>query len=617
MDDQNKNLILATALSFLVILVWFLLFPPEQPEVTEATTQSGVSTPATDQTTGAELAVTPPAASEATATTSTATDTVSAVEDVARLPIETPKLEGSISLLGGRIDDLSLRDYNETLAEDSPIVRLLSPVGSVNAYYALYGWTPGGNLTFDDVPGANTEWRVESGEILGVGSPVTLRWDNSSGLIFRRTVSVDEDYLFTVDQTVENTTSNPVRLQPYGIVARHSEPDTIGFFILHEGIVGMQDGELIEANYDDMTEYDVVQREAARAEVRDVEANGWLGFTDKNWMTTLMPQPSQGFTAVSKYVPSADIYQTEIRLPAVTVEAGTVVSVETNLFAGAKEWQTIRRYQNDLGFDRFLDSIDWGWFFFLTKPIFAVLHWLNALIGNMGVAIIALTLIIKALLLPLAYKSYVSMARMKELQPEMEKLKEKAGDDRQKLQQGMMELYKKNKVNPAAGCLPILLQIPIFFSLYKVIFVTIELRHAPFFGPFRDLSSPDPTSIINLFGLLPNSAPEPGSIMALVFIGILPLLLGISMWLQQKLNPAPTDPTQQMIFAWLPWVFMFMLGSFASGLIVYWIANNVITFTQQYLIMLSHGSRPDLFGNIISGFKRGEKAANKPNEPKK
>ena len=617
MDDQNKNLILATALSFLVILVWFLLFPPEQPEVTEATTQSGVSTPATDQTTGAELAVTPPAASEATATTSTTTDTVSAVEDVARLPIETPKLEGSISLLGGRIDDLSLRDYNETLAEDSPIVRLLSPVGSVNAYYALYGWTPGGNLTFDDVPGANTEWRVESGEILGVGSPVTLRWDNSSGLIFRRTVSVDEDYLFTVDQTVENTTSDPVRLQPYGIVARHSEPDTIGFFILHEGIVGMQDGELIEANYDDMTEYDVVQREAARAEVRDVEANGWLGFTDKNWMTTLMPQPSQGFTAVSKYVPSADIYQTEIRLPAVTVEAGTVVSVETNLFAGAKEWQTIRRYQNDLGFDRFLDSIDWGWFFFLTKPIFAVLHWLNALIGNMGVAIIALTLIIKALLLPLAYKSYVSMARMKELQPEMEKLKEKAGDDRQKLQQGMMELYKKNKVNPAAGCLPILLQIPIFFSLYKVIFVTIELRHAPFFGPFRDLSSPDPTSIINLFGLLPNSAPEPGSIMALVFIGILPLLLGISMWLQQKLNPAPTDPTQQMIFAWLPWVFMFMLGSFASGLIVYWIANNVITFTQQYLIMLSHGSRPDLFGNIISGFKRGEKAANKPNEPKK
>jgi YidC/Oxa1 family membrane protein insertase len=332
-------------------------------------------------------------------------------------------------------------------------------------------------------------------------------------------------------------------------------------------------------------------------------------------MTTLMPQPGQGFTAVSKYVPSADIYQTEIRLPTVTVEPGQQVAVETNLFAGAKEWETIRRYQNELGFDGFLDSIDWGWFYFLTKPIFAVLHWLNNVIGNMGIAIIALTLIIKALLLPLAYKSYVSIAKMKELQPEMEKLKEKAGEDKQKLQQGMMELYKKNKVNPAAGCLPILMQIPIFFSLYKVIFVTIELRHAPFFGPFRDLSAPDPTSIMNIFGLLPNAAPEPGTIMALVFIGILPIFLGVSMWFQQKLNPAPTDPTQQMIFAWLPWIFMFMLGSFASGLIVYWIANNVITFSQQYLIMRSHGSKPDLFGNILSGFKRS--AANKPNDPKK
>ncbi|MGA9434314.1 MAG: membrane protein insertase YidC, partial [Roseobacter sp.] len=250
------------------------------------------------------------------------------------------------------------------------------------------------------------------------------------------------------------------------------------------------------------------------------------------------------------------------------------------------------------GVDRFIDSIDWGWFFFLTKPIFWLLHYLNAFIGNMGWAIIGLTLIIKAILLPLAYKSYVSMAKMKELQPQMEKLKEDAGDDRQKLQQGMMELYKKEKVNPAAGCLPILMQIPIFFSLYKVIFVTIELRHAPFFGPFQDLSAPDPTSIMNLYGLLPFDGPVPGSIMALVFIGILPLMLGISMWLQQKLNPAPTDPTQQMIFAWMPWVFMFMLGGFASGLIVYWIANNTITFVQQYMIMRSQGYKPDVFGNI-------------------
>ena len=273
------------------------------------------------------------------------------------------------------------------------------------------------------------------------------------------------------------------------------------------------------------------------------------------------------------------------------------------MFVGAKEWETIRNYEKT-GIEGFLDSIDWGWFFFITKPMFAVLHWLNLLIGNMGWAIIGLTLLIKALLFPLAYKSYVSMAKMKELQPEMEKLKEQAGDDRQKLQQGMMALYKEQKVNPAAGCLPLLLQIPIFFSLYKVIFVTIELRHAPWFGPFQDLSAPDPTSIYNLFGLLPWGVPEPGSLLALVFIGILPLLLGISMWLQRKLNPAPTDPTQQMIFAWMPWVFMFMLGSFASGLVVYWIANNTITFIQQYLIMRSHGYKPDLFGNITGRNKK-------------
>jgi YidC/Oxa1 family membrane protein insertase len=288
------------------------------------------------------------------------------------------------------------------------------------------------------------------------------------------------------------------------------------------------------------------------------------------------------------------------------VAPGAEVSVTTQLFAGAKEWEAIREYQAE-GVTKFIDSIDWGWFFFLTKPIFWLLHNLNQLIGNMGWSIIGLTLIIKAILFPLAYKSYVSMAKMKELQPQMEKLKESAGDDRQKLQQGMMELYKKEKVNPAAGCLPILLQIPIFFSLYKVIFVTIELRHAPFFGPFQDLSAPDPTSIMNLYGLLPFDGPTPGSIMALIFIGILPLLLGISMWLQQKLNPAPTDATQQMIFAWMPWVFMFMLGGFASGLIVYWIANNTITFTQQYLIMRSQGYKPDVFGNIRSGFKRNEK----------
>ncbi|MGA0714507.1 MAG: membrane protein insertase YidC, partial [Gemmobacter sp.] len=298
-------------------------------------------------------------------------------------------------------------------------------------------------------------------------------------------------------------------------------------------------------------------------------------------------------------------------LPAVTGAPGASAEVTTDMFAGAKEWVAIRDYEDAGKVDRFIDSIDWGWFFFLTKPMFAVLHWLNAAIGNMGLAIIALTLVLKALLFPLAYKSYVSMARMKELQPEMEALKARVGDDRQKMQQEMMKLYRDKKVNPAAGCLPILLQIPIFFALYKVIFVTIELRHAPFFGFLQDLSAPDPTSVVNLFGLLPWAAPDPMSFAALILIGIMGIILGITMWLQQKLNPTPTDPTQAMIFAWMPWVFMFMLGRFASGLVLYWICNNIITFVQQYAIMRSHGHKPDIFGNIRAGFRRGGKPAAK------
>lgn len=599
MDDQNRNLILATALSFLVILVWFLLFPPPDPvtdpnapQVTETATASGET----------GMAVLPPAADGTGATLPEAE--AAPTPSAPRLPIDTPELEGSISLIGGRIDDLSLRGYFETLDEDSPIVRLLSPVGSDEPYYALYGWAPGGDLGFEDVPGANTEWSVESGETLTPETPVTLVWENGNGLTFRRTIAIDENFMFSVTQSVENTGAGAVRLAPYGIIARHGLPDDLqNFFILHEGVVRKVDGQLDEVGYNDLPDLEFVQREAAPAEVVDVTSNGWIGFTDKYWMTTLIPGADQPFTSVTKYVAAADIYQTEARLPAMTVEAGQTAEVTTQLFAGAKEWQTIRDYEAQ-GVQRFIDSIDWGWFYFITKPMFWLLHNLNLLIGNMGLAIIALTVIVKAALFPLAYKSYASMARMRELQPQMEKIKERVGDDRQRMQQEMMELYKREKVNPASGCLPILLQIPIFFSLYKVIFVTLELRHAPFFGWLQDLSTPDPSSIFNLFGLLPWDAPEPTSLLALIFIGVLPILLGISMWLQQKLNPQPTDPTQAAIFAWLPWVFMFMLGGFASGLLIYWIANNTITFMQQYIIMKRHGYTPDLFGNIRSSFSR-------------
>jgi YidC/Oxa1 family membrane protein insertase len=592
MDDQNKNLILATALSFLVILVWFVLFPPEDMAVDP-------NAPAAVTTT--TEAVAPPAALNGTLETAPAPETAAA----ARLDIDTPRLKGSVSLLGGRIDDLAMKNYTKTRDPASGIVTLLSPVGKAQAYYALYGWTPAGTLGFEDVPGANTLWTQIGTNTLTPETPVTLEWNNGKGLIFNRILSVDDRYMFSVTQSVDNQTGAEVRLAPYGIVARHGLPaDLEGFYLSHEGIVQRTDGILEEVNYKDAAKLPLVEREAALAEVTEATTDGWIGFTSKYWMAALIPEQGKPFTAVTKYVPSADIYQTETRQPLITVAPGETAQTNSRLFAGAKEWESLRNYENQGGIGGFVDAIDWGWFFFFTKPIFAVLHWLNAQIGNMGLAIIALTFLLKALVFPLAYKSYVSMARMKELQPEMEALKERAGDDKQKLQKEMMQMYKEKKVNPAAGCLPILIQIPIFFSLYKVIFVTLELRHAPFFGWLNDLSAPDPSTIFNLFGLLPFAAPEAGSIMALIFIGVLPILLGISMWLQQKLNPTPTDATQAMIFAWMPWVFMFMLGSFASGLVVYWITNNVITFIQQYAIMKSHGHTPDLFGNIKSSFKR-------------
>ncbi|MDA9208121.1 membrane protein insertase YidC [Octadecabacter sp.] len=585
MDDQNKNLILATALSFLVILVWFVLFPPA--DVQETTVPDEIV--AAD---GTILQVDADTQSEELAATLLAPQSVEdAVGETVRVEIDSPDLTGSLSLTGGRIDDLSLKGYKETLDEGSELVRLLAPIGTEAPYYALHGWVPAVGATADQVPGASTEWQIESGTSLTPENDITLVWDNGAGLMFRKTFSVDEDYLFTITQSVENTTGADVALRPYGLVARHGEPYQIGFFIQHEGVVRMSDGSMEEINYDDMPD---LSTEEGRVEV---EENGWIGFSDQYWMTALIPTPGREFRSTARF--ANDIYQVETVYPVVTVPAGGSVDANSQFFAGAQEWEVIRSYQNDLGIDRFLDSIDWGWFFFLTKPIFAVLHWLNGLIGNMGWSIIGLTLIIKALLLPLAYKSFVSMARMRELQPQMEKLKEAAGDDREKLQKGMMELYKTNKVNPASGCLPILMQIPIFFSLYKVIFVTIELRHAPWLGWINDLSAPDPSSLFNLFGLLPWDAPAPESILSLVFIGIMPIILGISMWMQQKLNPAPTEPTQKMIIAWMPWIFMFMLGSFASGLVLYWIANNTITFTQQYLIMRSQGVKPDVFGNIL------------------
>ncbi len=632
MDDQNKNLILAMVLSSLVLVAWMIFFAPEPIEAPG-------SQPTDTSTTGTAdgQATIPAAESGAEAAAAAPQGSTNASPEAGRVPIETPNVQGSVSLAGGRIDQLSLHHYHVNLDPSAEEVTLFAPVGTEKPYYAVFGWVPGGDLGPDDVPATDTIWKLESGTALAPGAPLTLRWDSPSGLVFRRQIEIDDRFLFTVTQKIENPTNQPVRLAPYGLVERHGEPqDLSGFFILHEGAIRRNDGQLDEIDYSDMPDLAYDDRWGPSADVVQVESSGWVGFTDHYWMTALIPEQGIPFTSVVQYRPDADIYRTAARMPTVTVPPDGSSSATTRLFAGAKEWDTIRDYEagrriegfrdslyyfmgfgGDAQVEGFIDSIDWGWFYFLTKPIFFALHELNAVIGNTGWAIICLTLLIKALLFPLARKSYVSMARMKELQPEMQVLKERAGDDRQKLQQEMMALYKKEKVNPAAGCLPILLQIPIFFSLYKVIFVTIELRHAPWFGPFQDLSAPDPTSIMNLFGILPFPAPGPENILSLIFIGILPIILGVSMWMQQKLNPAPTDPTQQMIFAWMPWIFMFMLGSFASGLVIYWIANNVITFAQQYIIMRGHGYRPDIWGNIRGTAKPPEPAAAKSDDSSK
>jgi YidC/Oxa1 family membrane protein insertase len=594
MDEQNKNLILATALSFLVILVWSLFFMPAEvaPTGETAALSEGIA----------------PAAAPGTDAQSPALVPTAARADVLarspRVPIRTASLTGSIALEGARLDDILLSSYGETLDPGSSRVTLLSPHGASGAYYALGGWSAPAGFPPEQLPSFTTLWTLEAGSELTEASPVTLAWNNGAGLTFRRTFAIDENYMLTIEDSVENALALPVSLQPYGIIARQGKPQIAGIYLLHEGIVRAADGTIEEIDYDEVSEFPLVEAEGTPASIVEVQDNGWTGFTDKYWMTTLIAPAGQKFTSVAKYNAASDTWQTDLRLPVLAVAPGATASATTRLFAGAKEVSTIRAYQNELKIGQFVDSVDWGWFFFLTKPIFSLLDFLHGLIGNMGWAIIGLTFVIKTLLFPLTYKSAVAMSRLKKLQPEMEKIKERAGDDRVKLQQEMMALYRTEKVNPASGCLPILLQIPIFFALYKVLFVTLEMRHEPFIGWIHDLSAPDPTSLLNLFGLLPWAAPAPGSILAVFSIGVFPILMGITMWMQQKLNPAPTDRTQAVIFAWMPWVFMFMLGSFASGLVIYWVANNTISFVQQYLIMRSQGVKPDLLGNIFGGLRK-------------
>ncbi len=592
MGDQ-KNLILAAVLSFLVIGLWeaFVIGPQrEQARIAQETqaaqqalnpanVENGASSP------GGFVA-------PAQAVVLSRDDALAKSQ---RVSIDSPAVDGSISLIGGRIDDLNLKDYHVTIEEGSPEVTLLSPENGPNPYYSVFGWF-GANA--GELPGLKTEWTQVEGGTLGLDQPVVLEWVNDKGLIFRKRYEIDKDYLFTVTQDVTNPLEEAVTLRPYGLIARHGEPDTLGMYLLHEGAIGASDGITEELDYDEFAESPFERAENANIKKIDVAENGYIGFTDKYWMTALIPEPGRAFTAAYKVGVKAEVYQTDVRLDAVSVAPGESASSKIHFFAGAKRAEVLKQYEDALGVDRLYDAIDWGWFYFLTKPFFWLLSTIYKLVGNFGVAIILLTCLVKMVMFPLAYKSYVSMGRMKKLQPQTEKIREKHKEDPQAMQRAMMDLYKKEKVNPAAGCLPILLQIPVFFALYKVLFVTLEMRHAPFFGWIKDLSAPDPTSIFTGFGLFDWSLPT------FLLIGIWPIIMGITMWMQMQLNPAPPDPIQKKIFAWMPVFFTLLLGSFPAGLVIYWTANNILTIIQQATIMKSQGAKIELWDNMKGLFSR-------------
>jgi YidC/Oxa1 family membrane protein insertase len=503
-----------------------------------------------------------------------------------RLKIETPFVSGSINLKGATFDDLHLLKYRETIAPDSPTITFLTPSGTKDALFAEQGIV-GATGTTAKLPTPDTVWTAPAGAVLGEGNPVTLTWDNGEGLKFSRKIEISESYVFTVTQTVENTSQTAVAVIPYARVQRQNTPVVSGYWVFFEGMIGWIDGSLREIHYSDIVD----QTEPDKADT----TGGWLGFTDKYWAAAVIPDQTTPVTAnfLHTKLNGRDIYQADyLAREALIVQPGASASSTGRIFAGAKVVNTINAIETKYQIQGFNYMIDWGWFYFLTKPFFYLLDWLNGLVGNFGIAILLATVLVKAAVYPLANKSYASMSKMKKLQPEMERLKKEYPDDRMKQQQGMMELYKREKVSPLSGCLPVLVQIPIFFALYKVILTSIELRHAPFFGWIHDLSAPDPTSIFNLFGLIPWTVPQ------MLLIGVWPIIMGITMWLQMRLNPTPPDPIQASLFNWMPVIFTFMLGTFPVGLVIYWAWSNTLSILQQSYIMKRHGVEVDFFGNI-------------------
>jgi YidC/Oxa1 family membrane protein insertase len=548
--NDNRNMLLAIVLSAIVLLGWSLLserfFPTPASPTHQVDKGKATSVPQATPAADALQAIRP-------------RETV--LGETPRLKIETPRLAGSINLKGARFDDLVLVRQRDTIDPKSPPVRLLSPAGTKDSYFAQFGWSGQGVAA----PDANSIWSA-SAPVLRPGQPVTLSWANPTGQRFELTLSVDDGYLFTVKQRVVNGGANAVALRAFGLDSRSTKSHDPSSWTQHVGPIGYLGG---KANYD--VDWDTLDENKAGVTVDS--RGGWLGFTDKYWLTALVPAPGAPVEASFRKSGSG-AYQTDFAGSNFVVAPGQAVTSESRLFAGAKEKKLLDRYENE-GITSLSKSIDWGWFEWFMRPIFNLLNWLFGVLGNFGLAIIALTLIVRALMFPIADKQFRSMAGMRKIQPKMKELQERFKDDKPRLQQEMLKLYQTEKINPAAGCLPILLQIPVFYALYKVLLVSVEMRHQPFYLWIKDLSAPDPATIVNLFGLLNFTPPH------FLAIGVLPILLGITMWIQFKLNPQQMDPVQQQVFSIMPWVLMFVMAPFAAGLQLYWVVSNILTIAQQ------------------------------------
>ena len=551
---ENKNVLAAVVLSTVIIMMWQFWYGEPVP-------QNQNQEQVQEQQLKGDKPLAPAISQKKIETKLTRSD---AINEGDRLIIENKNIKGSISLTGALIDDLTLKNYNQENNSDTKKVILLNPKKYEQAYFLETGWATSGN---EIVPDNQSKWSVKGNKVLNPNNPVTLEWENGNGLTFIKKFNIDDQYLITVNEEVKNTSTQTVSLFHYAQVTRQQKPDVQNFYILHEGLIGVVDESLNEENYDDVQD----------KKKSYTGSKGWIGITDKYWLTAVVPEKGKNFNA--EFVYDKAFKANYIITDPTVINVNQTGSNISSLFIGAKEVSIVDGYAENLGFHKFDLAIDWGWFHFFTKPLFFVIDYLFKLSGNFGIAIILLTAAIRLLFFPLANYSFASMAKMKALQPEMQRIKDLYKDDKQKIQMEMMSLYKKEKVNPVSGCLPILIQIPFFFAIYKMLFVTIEMRHAPFYGWIQDLSAPDPTSIFNFFGLIPWDPPS------FLMIGAWPIIMGITMYVQQKLNPAPPDPIQAKIFAFFPLFLTVLLASFPSGLVIYWSINNVLTMAQQYVII--------------------------------